>query len=78
VLFAAATAHRKHVAAAYILDNPSRKDGQTVKKILAMLLIAGVMVTGAVGCGGGTTTKKPDEKKDEKKDDAKKDAKKDT
>jgi hypothetical protein len=37
--------------------NQNGKDGCTVKKLIAMLLLASVIVTGVVGCGGSPTTK---------------------
>jgi hypothetical protein len=43
------------------VDCKKRKDGYTVKKLIALLLVAVFVSVGVVGCGGGDTkpTSKP-------------------
>jgi hypothetical protein len=53
-----------------------RKDGYTVKKLFSSLFIAGLLLTGVVGCGGSPTSEAKKDAKDktaaEKKADLKK------
>ena len=49
----------------------SRKDGSTVKKLLAVFILGAFFLSVGVGCGGPSTTSKSTttiEKKDEKKE----------
>ncbi|HLJ91570.1 MAG TPA: hypothetical protein VKU02_00120 [Gemmataceae bacterium] len=49
----------------------SRKDGLTVKKMIAAMVLGAFLVAVGVGCGGPTSPAKPaapSDKKDEKKE----------
>jgi hypothetical protein len=35
----------------------SRKDGYLMKKLIALLLVAGMLAVAGIGCGGTTSTK---------------------
>jgi len=46
----------------------SRKDGSTVKQLIAVLVLGAFLVTVSIGCGGSTPTTKPPASTDKKDD----------